>query len=272
MGGSELALGELVATGRTSLLYALGTKSVVKVARDGVPDEWLRFEAEMTAAVREVGVPAPAVRDVVSWNDRIAVVFERITGPSMWELIIAEPGSVETHAQLLATIHRDLLATSIPNGLPDMVDRLQRKIADAAVLTSSERSAAHQLAASLPRGAALLHGDLHPGNILLSQTGPVLIDWFDAAIGHPVADISRSSLLMAPSPCPTEHAHLPGATPELLSALHAAYRAGMQEMLTTSDQLVEWDALMAAGRLSEQAHVDDSVLVGQWRRWSASRS
>lgn len=265
-----LQLGDLVATGRTSQLYALGADSVVKVPRDEVPDSWLQFEAEMTAAVRGAGVPSPKVRDVVSWNGRIAVVFERINGPSMWEQILEQPATAAAEARNLAAIHTELLATGLPPGPPDLVDRIQKKVATAEALTSAERAQAHDLAAALPHGAALLHGDLHPGNVLLSATGPILIDWFDAAIGHPVADIGRSSMLMEPSTCNTEHAHLPGATPDLLRTIHQHYRDGMAGSLAGRTDLDDWDALVAASRLSEGAHVDESVLVNRWREWSAA--
>lgn len=265
MEDAALELGERVATGRTSVLYALGADSVVKIPRSEVPDRWLEFEAELTAAVRSAGVPAPEVRDVVQWNDRIAVVFERIDGPSMWEQILGDPSSARSHALDLARIHCELLATGLPSGLPDLVDRMQRKIADASALSPDEREAASALVARLPRGAALLHGDLHPGNVLLSAHGPVLIDWFDAAIGHPAADVCRSSLLMEPSACETEHLHLANANPTLLTDVHNAYQQGMSGVLGSCAHREDWDAVIAVGRLSEGAHVDESVLVHRWR-------
>ena len=36
---------------------------------------------------------------------------------------------------------------------------------------------------------ALIHGDLHPGNVVLGPDGPVLIDWSDGAVGHPFIDL-----------------------------------------------------------------------------------
>jgi len=266
MDSVALDLGERVATGRTSALYALGTDSVVKVPRPEVPDQWLQLEAELTIAVRKAGVPAPEVRDVVRWNNRIAVVFERVDGPSMWQQILADPASAPRHATDLVHIHAEVLAMGVPSGLPDFVDRMQRKIAQAEQLTAEERTNASTLTELLPRGAALLHGDLHPGNILLGSDGPVLIDWFDAAIGHPAADISRSSLLMEPSATVTEHLHLVDSTPPLLAAVHQTYLDGMAPLLGECPQWADWCAVTAASRLSEGAHVDESVLITRWRQ------
>ena len=34
----------------------------------------------------------------------------------------------------------------------------------------------------------LVHGDFHPGNVRWSGAGPVLLDWGDCGIGHPLLD------------------------------------------------------------------------------------
>jgi hypothetical protein len=51
----------------------------------------------------------------------------------------------------------------------------------------------------LPPGRAgrLLHGDLHPGNVLLSDAGPVLIDWTNAASGPSAHDTATTWLVLA---------------------------------------------------------------------------
>jgi hypothetical protein len=36
---------------------------------------------------------------------------------------------------------------------------------------------------------ALVHGDLHPGNIVLTSEGHRVVDWSDAAVGHPFVDL-----------------------------------------------------------------------------------
>jgi hypothetical protein len=36
----------------------------------------------------------------------------------------------------------------------------------------------------------LVHGDLHPGNIVVSTNGPVVVDWSDAAVGNPFVDLA----------------------------------------------------------------------------------
>ena len=51
-----------------------------------------------------------------------------------------------------------------------------------------------QLLAFAPFGSTAVHGDLHPGNVVLRQRGertePVLLDWGRARIGSPLEDVS----------------------------------------------------------------------------------
>ena len=261
---SMTRVGELVGRGRTSDVYTYGSDTVVKVAYDDVPHEWPTFEAELTRAVWELGVAAPKVHDVVQINGRPSVVFERIAGPSMWQQMVDNPAETARLARELAAIQKSLLHIGIPPGVPDLVDRLVRKIRLVSGLTTDERAEAEVILASLPRGAALLHGDLHPGNVLMGHTGPVVIDWFDATIGHPVADVVRSSILMKPNSgaSPT---HLPGATSKVLHELHQTYLAAFRsELEIAADDLARWQGVVAAGRLAEDAELDDAALMSLW--------
>lgn len=260
------SVGPLVAVGRTSDVYEYGRGSVVKVPRPNVPAPWASEEARFTLAVRELGGPAPQVLEVVQVAGRDAIVFERVEGPSMWELIRENPDDVDALGRELAEVHLRVVRTGLPGSVAGLVDRMRTKIDAVSLLTDAERQEALRALAALPRGAALLHGDLHPGNVLMSPGGPVVIDWYDAAIGHPVADVVRSSVLIRPLDETAEKPHLPGADPPLLSALHAAYVSGMRAVLARPvEELCQWEAVVAASRLAEDAEADESLLLALWR-------
>jgi len=257
-------VGELVGRGRTSDVYEYGADSVIKLPHDDVPAEWPSFEAALTAAVVDMGVPAPAVRDVVTIDSRTAVVFERIRGDSMWQQMVARPSDAPALARELARIQKDLHAAGIAPSIPELVDRTARKIRLAPGLSQAEQDEAISLSEQLPRGAALLHGDLHPGNVLMGRDGPVVIDWFDATIGHPVADILRSSILMQPSQAEAPR-HLPDATPAVLREIHTSYLSEFhRELAMASQDLASWQAVVAAARMSEGAEVNEDVLSSLW--------
>lgn len=259
-------LGQLVAVGRTSDVFEFGPGAVVKVPRPSVPPNWAADEAEFTAAVRLLGAPAPAVLDVVQIQERDAIVFERVWGPSMLDLILDDPKNAGAYGQELASVHRQILRAGLPVAVSGLVGRMQSKIIEIKQFSEAERGHALHVLESLPRGAALLHGDLHPGNVLMSPAGPVAIDWFDAAIGHPVADVVRSSLLIRPFDSVMDRPHMPEVARPVLRELHESYVLAMHDVLALPrDELCQWEAVVAASRLAEEAETDESPLLALWQ-------
>ncbi len=265
MQGTHGTRGTHIASGRTSEVYAFGESSVVKVLHPDVPRSWAALEAQLTEAVTRQGVRAPEVRDVLEVDGRPAIEFERIEGPSLWQMMVDEPDDIDRLAEVFADVHRTVLRAGPPAGVPDVVERLCRKIEDVSMLEPAERSEGQAITRSLPRGAALLHGDLHPANVLMSTGGPVIIDWFDCAIGHPVADVVRTSILLRPSANQLDLPHLPGARSSMLTRLLERYLGNfVDELAAERDRLARWRSVLAAGRLAEGAQADSSMLLELW--------
>ena len=101
------------------------------------------------AHARRAGYPVPAVHEIRP----DALVLERIEGPTMLDDLRRRPWRLNSHARLLAELHRRLHAIPYED-------------------------------------AALLHLDLHPQNVLLSPSGPVVIDWTNARAGEPAFDVA----------------------------------------------------------------------------------
>ncbi len=259
-------LGRIIAPGRTSDVYEYGRGSVVKVPRPGVPASWAAIEAEITAAVHGNGLPTPVVRGLEIVEGRESVVFERIDGQSMWQQVRDGSRGVASVAVELAEIQLAICGADPPPLLVDFADRVGAKVDAAHVLSKGERDEARRILASLPRGSLLCHGDLHPGNVLMSDRGPIVIDWYDAAVGSPIADFVRSSLLIRPPTGSSELLHLPGSSPEVLKRLHDHYvERVLADLDVATGMARSWEVVLAASRLSEHAEADDSSLLALWR-------
>lgn len=259
------AVGQLVAAGRTSDVYAYGEGSVIKVPRPDVPAHWASMEACFTSAVRGLGVPVPEVRGLAVIEGREGIVFERVDGPSMWHRMVTDPGDIPALTHELADLHRHIQSAGVPPEVPGLVERMSRKIGEVDRLAAPERAEAVRMLRRMPRGAALLHGDLHPCNVLMSAGGPIVIDWFDATVGHPVADVVRSTLLVRPARGAEASSHLPDARRDLLLQLKSAYMEEMSDVLGVSDDMLRtWEALVAASRLAEGADADEAELLSLW--------
>ena len=260
-------LGEFVARGSRSTVYAWGRGAVAKVPDRSTPDDWIHFEALYTAAVREAGAPAPRLLGIEQVGGRAASIYERIHGPSMWEYLVDRPDRAVHYGRLLADLQVSLFALVPPVSLPSQRDRLTCKIRRAADAVDPSLDAALALLPELIGSPRLCHGDLHPGNVILAPEGPVIIDWFDASRGDPVADVARTSLLLAPDQngCPP---HLPGADSATLAAVADVYLDRVTFSLGLSAaELCHWQAIEAVARIAEG--VSPEPLLARWRARSA---
>jgi Ser/Thr protein kinase RdoA (MazF antagonist) len=93
------------------------------------------------------------------------MVMERLHGVTMLQDLIEHPEHAGEHGRTLAELHR----------LLDRVPAMKPSNAD-------ER---------------LLHLDVHPGNVMLTASGPVLFDWTNAAPGRRDLDVATTWLVLA---------------------------------------------------------------------------
>lgn len=257
-------VGELVAVGRTADVHAFGNDAVVKIPRPDTPAHWAEIEADLSTAVHRHGLPAPAVRDVIVVDRRTCVVFDRVHGPSMWQRMLEEPAQAAHLVAEMVAVQRMIHTSGIPAAIPDLSSRLRSKVFACSAISADERIEAEQLVTGLPRGAALLHGDLHPGNVLLGPDGPMVIDWFDASIGHPVADVVRSSLLLRLGFEGGHRQSMPKATSAVLSGAHTSYVAAWETSVQLDSAVTRrWEPVLALARISE-GHEETAPLLELW--------
>lgn len=154
-------LGPKIAEGRDSEIFEHGPGKVLRVARDG---RSLVQEAEVMAYVGSQGYPVPPVHDAGEGY----LVMDRVDGPTLLDDAI--PFRIGRHGKLLARLHEQLHRIPAPPWLTRE--------------------------APLP-GDRLLHRDLHPMNVLVTRSGPVVIDWANASRGDPAFDVADAWVLFA---------------------------------------------------------------------------
>ena len=76
-------IGPRLGRGYYAEVFAYGEGKVIKLFDDGRDMESANHEARVTAVARESGIPAPKVYEVVTVNDRVGIVMERIDGENM---------------------------------------------------------------------------------------------------------------------------------------------------------------------------------------------
>ena len=186
---SPRLLGDVVARGSRSLVHAYGRGAVAKVPKPATPASWILFEAEFVEAVRAVGAPAPSLLGIEQVSGRPASIWERVDGPSLWQQVVDRPDRSVDIGRTLADVQLALFEFVPPVTLPDQRDRLISKIRWSAANVDSSLALALDLMPARTGTPRLCHGDLHPSNVIISQSGPVIVDWFDASRGDQVADV-----------------------------------------------------------------------------------
>lgn len=188
-------LGQPIAYGRTAEIYAWHPAEVLKLFYDWFGLENIEKEARIARAVHASGLPAPAVGDIICMNNRYGLIYERVNGVSMMEMGKHKPWNAFHYGRRMAELHVELHATPIQADLPSQRHELKKNIQQAEALSAYLRSKILAALESLPDGDRLCHGDFHPGNILMTAQGEIIIDWIHATRGNPLADLARTTNL-----------------------------------------------------------------------------
>lgn len=264
--GSELG-DEPIATGRTAEVFAVSGGRVVKLLRPGSRRSVGEAEAAKTRAARATGAPAPEVLGTVDIDGRHGIVFEHVEGDSLIDEIVFEPLRLTSFAKVFVDVHQQILSSDSED-LPLVTDVLRRKIR-AADLPAAIRNAAIEVVAAAPDGSAVLHGDYHPGNVIMAPPGPVVIDWVDAARGPASADVARTLLLLSTA---TSGEGTPNR--RMVSAFQGTFRRSYAKRIRRAvgihpKVLDAWRLPMAAARLSEGLPAaEEDVLRAQLEKWA----
>lgn len=160
----DISATRVLARGRSSVVVDLGDGRVLRRALGGGE---VAAEAAVMRWAREHGAPVPEVFDAHGSD----LVMEHITGPTLLAELVADPGRAREVGQVLGDLHRCLDGVPAPAGLGVRHSRAP--------------------------GRALLHGDLHPGNVVMGPQGPVLVDWTNAGAGPRAADVAETWIVLA---------------------------------------------------------------------------
>ena len=166
---------QTIASGRSADVFDLGDGRVLRRYRD---DRTTHAEARLMRHLHELGYPVPLVHDA----DGTDLVMEHITGPTLFEELLREPGQVDRYGRLLGDLHERLHRIPAPDWLVGEAD------------AGDESGLLHD-GAEADGPQVVLHRDLHPINVILSERGPVVIDWEGAAAGAAAIDAALTVVI-----------------------------------------------------------------------------
>jgi aminoglycoside phosphotransferase (APT) family kinase protein len=240
----------LVGKGFNSDVYAWGEGRVLKLFCHGVPRAKAEREYRATRAVHAAGLPTPAAYELVDIDGRCGIVFERVDGVSLLRHTLARPWMLFKAVRWLAELHAQIHRCKGPAELPAQREWIASDIDAADGLSAAEKEAARRRLADLPDGTALCHGDFHPENVLLTPSGPVIIDWDTATRGQPLGDVACTARLIQNAGLPPwspRYAHLLLACTRRLM-LRSYLKRYLELNAGSRQEIAAWRAPLAAAR------------------------
>ena len=235
-----------IAAGRTAEVYSYGDEKVLKLFYPTIPLPWIEKEAITGPYIQVMQLPVPRVYERVKINGREGIIYEKIEGPSLLNELAKKPWRVVQVARLLARLHAQVHDVPAPANIETQREWARGGIPETKKLSKDLQVSVLHLLDSIPDGNQLCHGDFHPGNIIVTQRGPMIIDWMTASKGTACGDVARTSIIL-------EAAKAPQGTPMrwllewIRQRLLANYmKTYFQLRPMEKDLFTAWRAIMAA--------------------------
>jgi Ser/Thr protein kinase RdoA (MazF antagonist) len=240
--------------GRAAEVFAWDEATVVKLSRwpDGMPS--METELAALSAARAAGVRVPAPRGLVTQAGRPGLLLERLAGDDLLGIAERQPWRVRELGRLTGRLHAALAATPAPEQLRNLKEAVRESLETSTAIPERARARVLAVFETLPDGDRLCHGDFHPGNIILTADGPVIIDFPNATRGDPLADFARSLVLLEGAAPPPDT----GPWGRFLvrfgrQLMLQAYRSGYRSAAPVDDAaLARWRVVAIAHRLTER--------------------
>lgn len=182
---------KIIGVGNTAEVYDYGNGKVCKLFFEGYPYEYVELEYKNANEIylHKLSIPQPF--EIVSENNRYGIVYEKVEGKTLLELMQVEEEDrdridkfVKIHKELLSKRTKEIL--SYKEFLISMLKIKQ--VNDSRLIDDIN---------GLPDGDCLLHGDFHPGNILIKENSSyVIIDFMNVCYGPALFDIARTFFLI----------------------------------------------------------------------------
>ena len=198
---------ELLGAGANGRVYRVDEERIVKVYNKiSNPPEKIKIRREPESARRAFvhGVPSAIPFELVRVGDELGMIYELVDAKTLGSVVHNNPEKLREYALSMSALMKKLHSTEMEKDtMPDarMTLRLWADIAAKSdYYTKDDMQRVYDLIDSIPLRNTFIHGDFHPGNIMVQNDELILIDMGDASVGHPVIDLLGTYQLMSLTP------------------------------------------------------------------------
>lgn len=183
---------EMIGEGVTSRVYRLDPETIVKVYRPGVPFEMISAESRKARKAFIAGIPTAIAYDLVRVGDGYGNVYEMLNAKELLQVMISDKArlgeNVRRFADMLREIHRIEVDpaefTPVNEDSRNALAWIESSMG-ASEITKNMRA----ILETVPERNTFVHGDCHPGNVMVRDGEMMLIDVTGGGTGHPIFDL-----------------------------------------------------------------------------------
>lgn len=183
----------IIGEGLCAKVYKINDDTILKCYDKRLDISMIENEKKNARQALIAGVPTAISLNVVKSQDgRLGILFEMLDAISLKTLLKEDRDHldewVRKYAELAKTVHT---AEGNNDVLVYELDKQKEEVSRCVYLTEEEKEKSYRLLSTLDRGNTCIHGDLHAGNVMVSNGELLFIDMGDFGIGHPYQDLAQ---------------------------------------------------------------------------------
>lgn len=178
--------------GNTAEVFEYGNEKVCKLFFEGYPDEYAALEFQNAREMYKNKIRISKPFQMITIENRKGIIYERIEGRTLLNIMMENETNLDMLLNTFVNLQLNILSHHTKNVLSYkeyLIAILKSKKINNQVILNTINV--------LPDDDCLLHGDLHPNNILVMSDGtPVIIDFMNVCRGPALYDIARIYFLI----------------------------------------------------------------------------
>lgn len=183
---------KLLGKGNTAEVFAYGNERVCKLFYEGYPDEYVALEFQNSKEMYRNRIKIPKPFQMITIENRKGIIYERIDGKTLLNMMMENESNLDELLNMFVNLQLGILAHHTKKVLSYkeylIASLKNKKINNQGIFNAIN---------ALPDDDCLLHGDLHPNNILVMSDGtPILIDFMNVCRGPALYDMARTYFLI----------------------------------------------------------------------------
>ena len=236
---------QILGQGGNGTVYRLDDETIVKVYSTEHSLEIIDRERAYAKAAFVAGIPTAIAFDTVKVGERYGVIYEAMNSDTLGHAIRNEPERRDEYIMKYAQLAKKLHSTTIDDGsVAALKDLLMKRANDPMLLdfcTQEEVDVLKDIVSSMKDCDTLVHGDLHPGNIMINNGELMLIDMGELTRGVPIYDIASiyRDLMVGSKSSPETTEQSVGMSPDLCVEVGQKFLA-MYSGITDPAQLEQY--------------------------------